>query len=226
MPAPALRASCAAERHRWVACRKALTKSNLPHGPWRHLHRACVTSCGSQIQFLGSDGHRYLFLAKPKDDLRKDARMMEMMGVLNRLLAKHPASRRRNLFVRRCACKECHPNWGRHIQCLLGVHSAGTMSAVAAKQPTKIHPASASAHSHLEITEFEASLAQLCSDSADGGLRLAGEAITLPVSVLALPQSLCTVLLVQVCGDSADGRLLHTEVGATSTCCLQLLSLH
>lgn len=79
-----------------------------------------VTSCGSQIQFLGSDGNRYLFLAKPKDDLRKDARMMEMMGVLNRLLAKHPASRRRNLFVRRCARKKCHPIWVRHMQCLLG----------------------------------------------------------------------------------------------------------
>ena len=55
-----------------------------------------------QIKFLGSDGREYTFLAKPKDDLRKDARMMEMMGVLNRLLARRPASRRRNLAIRRC----------------------------------------------------------------------------------------------------------------------------
>jgi phosphatidylinositol kinase/protein kinase (PI-3 family) len=61
---------------------------------------APATQC-LQIKFLGSDGKEYLFLAKPKDDLRKDARMMEMMGVLNRLLARHPASRRRNLAIRR-----------------------------------------------------------------------------------------------------------------------------
>ena len=50
---------------------------------------------------MGSDGHKYLFLAKPQDDLRKDSRMMDMLGVLNRLLAKQPASRRRALGVRR-----------------------------------------------------------------------------------------------------------------------------
>ena len=55
------------------------------------------------MTLLGSDGKRYIFLAKPKDDLRKDNRMMEMNGILNRLLAKHPASRRRNLHLRRCA---------------------------------------------------------------------------------------------------------------------------
>lgn len=54
-----------------------------------------------QVSFVGSDGHKYLFLAKPQDDLRKDSRMMDMLGVLNRLLAKQPASRRRSLGVRR-----------------------------------------------------------------------------------------------------------------------------
>ena len=67
------------------------------------------TRLPAQIKFLGSDGHEYLFLAKPKDDLRKDARMMEMMGVLNRLLARHPASRRRSLAIRRCGCGR--PGW-------------------------------------------------------------------------------------------------------------------
>ncbi len=41
-------------------------------------------------------------LAKPKDDLRKDHRMMEVVGVINRLCAREPASRRRNLYLRRC----------------------------------------------------------------------------------------------------------------------------
>lgn len=56
-----------------------------------------------QVTLLGSDGKKYIFLAKPKDDLRKDNRMMEMNGILNCLLAKQPASRRRNLHLRRCA---------------------------------------------------------------------------------------------------------------------------
>ena len=56
----------------------------------------------AQIKLLGSDGKQYIFLAKPKDDLRKDNRMMEMNGILNRLLAKQPASRRRSLHLRRC----------------------------------------------------------------------------------------------------------------------------
>jgi serine/threonine-protein kinase ATR len=53
-----------------------------------------------KIAFLGSDGRAYTFLAKPKDDLRKDTRMMEFNALLNRILAKSPASRRRNLYIR------------------------------------------------------------------------------------------------------------------------------
>ena len=65
-----------------------------------------------QIVFIGSDGKEYAFLAKPEDDLRKDSRMMEVAGVLNRLFAKEPASRRRNLYIRRCAS---HVNAAYHI---------------------------------------------------------------------------------------------------------------
>lgn len=57
-----------------------------------------------QITLIGSNGLEYTFLAKPKDDLRKDNRMMEFAGVLNRLFVKDPASRRRNLYVRRYVC--------------------------------------------------------------------------------------------------------------------------
>ena len=52
---------------------------------------------------LGSDGRRYMFLAKPQDDLRKDSRMMEVAGVVNHLFTGQPASRRRNLYLRRRA---------------------------------------------------------------------------------------------------------------------------
>ena len=54
-----------------------------------------------QVVFIGSDGREYPFLVKPDDDLRKDSRMMETAGLLNRLFAKDPLSRRRNLYIRR-----------------------------------------------------------------------------------------------------------------------------
>ena len=56
-----------------------------------------------RIVLIGSDGQEYPFLAKPKDDLRKDNRMMEASGVLNRLFQEEPASRRRGLKIRRFA---------------------------------------------------------------------------------------------------------------------------
>lgn len=53
--------------------------------------------------FLGSDGLEYPFLAKPKDDLRKDARMMEAAGVINRVFLEEPEAKRRQLYLRRFA---------------------------------------------------------------------------------------------------------------------------
>jgi serine/threonine-protein kinase ATR len=56
-----------------------------------------------RIVLIGSDGREYPFLAKPKDDLRKDCRMMEAAGVINRVFEEEPAARRRNLYIRRFA---------------------------------------------------------------------------------------------------------------------------
>ncbi|KAG8655799.1 hypothetical protein MANES_04G069900v8 [Manihot esculenta] len=53
-----------------------------------------------KIVLLGSDGIARPFLCKPKDDLRKDARMMEFNAMINRLLSKYPESRRRKLYLR------------------------------------------------------------------------------------------------------------------------------
>ncbi|WOK94665.1 serine/threonine-protein kinase ATR isoform X1 [Canna indica] len=53
-----------------------------------------------KVVFLGSDGIHRPFLCKPKDDLRKDARMMEFTAMINRLLSKFPESRRRKLYIR------------------------------------------------------------------------------------------------------------------------------
>ena len=64
-----------------------------------------VTVMGSlqrpkKVEVLGSDGQHYPFLCKPKDDLRKDARMMELMTAANRMLDKSTNCRRRKLSVR------------------------------------------------------------------------------------------------------------------------------
>ena len=56
-----------------------------------------------RIVFLGSDGMEYPFLAKPKDDLRKDNRMMEAAGVINSLFKDNVEGRRRDLHLRRFA---------------------------------------------------------------------------------------------------------------------------
>ncbi|KAK7280606.1 hypothetical protein RJT34_25671 [Clitoria ternatea] len=53
-----------------------------------------------KIILLGSDGLERPFLCKPKDDLRKDARMMEFTAMINRLLSKYSESRRRKLYIR------------------------------------------------------------------------------------------------------------------------------
>ncbi|CAL5376955.1 unnamed protein product [Camellia sinensis] len=53
-----------------------------------------------KVFLLGSDGIERPFLCKPKDDLRKDARMMEFNAMINRLLSKCPESRRRKLYIR------------------------------------------------------------------------------------------------------------------------------
>ena len=39
-----------------------------------------------KIIIHASDGHRYPFLCKPRDDLRKDARLMEFDSMINKLL--------------------------------------------------------------------------------------------------------------------------------------------
>jgi serine/threonine-protein kinase ATR len=50
-----------------------------------------------KITVRGSDGQRYPFLVKPKDDLRKDARLMEFNSIINKLLKKDAESSRRQL---------------------------------------------------------------------------------------------------------------------------------
>ncbi|KAJ3818475.1 hypothetical protein EV361DRAFT_810329 [Lentinula raphanica] len=53
-----------------------------------------------KITIHGSDGQTYMFLGKPKDDLRKDARLMDFNAIINKLLKANSESRRRQLHIR------------------------------------------------------------------------------------------------------------------------------
>lgn len=48
----------------------------------------------------GSDGKNYSLLLKPKDDLRKDFRLMEFNTIVNQYLHKDPVARQRRLKIR------------------------------------------------------------------------------------------------------------------------------
>ncbi|KAG6335950.1 hypothetical protein ID866_3139 [Astraeus odoratus] len=53
-----------------------------------------------KITIRGSNGQTYMFLGKPKDDLRKDARLMDFSAIINKLLKANSESRRRQLHIR------------------------------------------------------------------------------------------------------------------------------
>lgn len=53
-----------------------------------------------KIVVIGSNGRSYAFLCKPKDDLRKDARLMEFDSMINNLLQTNSESRKRKLYIR------------------------------------------------------------------------------------------------------------------------------
>jgi serine/threonine-protein kinase ATR len=46
-----------------------------------------------KVTVRGTDGKSYVFLIKPKDDLRKDNRVMELYTMINKLLRKDQESR-------------------------------------------------------------------------------------------------------------------------------------
>ncbi|KZT62935.1 hypothetical protein CALCODRAFT_425546, partial [Calocera cornea HHB12733] len=53
-----------------------------------------------KLSIKADNGRIYWFLCKPKDDLRKDARLMDFNSMINKLLKKDSESRRRQLHIR------------------------------------------------------------------------------------------------------------------------------
>ena len=50
-----------------------------------------------KISIVSQGGQVFQFLGKPKDDLRKDARLMDFDAIINKLLKANSESRRRQL---------------------------------------------------------------------------------------------------------------------------------
>nr|CDS19281.1 phosphatidylinositol 3 and 4 kinase [Echinococcus granulosus] len=53
-----------------------------------------------KMRWLGSDGRRYIIVAKPNDDMRKDSRLMDMNSIINRFLMRNPQTCHRSLGIR------------------------------------------------------------------------------------------------------------------------------
>ncbi|VDM60484.1 unnamed protein product [Angiostrongylus costaricensis] len=53
-----------------------------------------------RIALRGGDGRRYLIMCKPCDELRKDARFMDVNRMMNSLMRQNADARRRQLTVR------------------------------------------------------------------------------------------------------------------------------
>lgn len=53
-----------------------------------------------KLTLRGSDGKSYGLLCKPKDDLRKDQRLMEFNTMINRALKRDPESSKRRLYIK------------------------------------------------------------------------------------------------------------------------------
>jgi serine/threonine-protein kinase ATR len=61
-----------------------------------------------KISIRGSDGRIYNILCKPKDDLRKDQRLMEFNNMINRFLKKDVESSKRRMCKHFTACDSSH----------------------------------------------------------------------------------------------------------------------
>ncbi|KAK9456764.1 hypothetical protein V1511DRAFT_456314 [Dipodascopsis uninucleata] len=87
---------------KWVAATRHRAFSSSPVTILNIEKRADVMNSlqmPRRITVMGSDGNEYFFLCKPKDDLRKDARLMEFNTMINMLLRKDTESAKRNLDI-------------------------------------------------------------------------------------------------------------------------------
>jgi len=65
-----------------------------------------------KLTILGTDGNSYTFLLKGKEDLRQDERVMQLFGLMNRLLTASNETNKRDLEIRTYAVIPLAPNCG------------------------------------------------------------------------------------------------------------------
>ena len=65
-----------------------------------------------RIRILGTDGKVYQLLCKPKDDLRKDQRLLEFNSMISRLLKKDVECSKRRLYIRTYAVTPLNEDCG------------------------------------------------------------------------------------------------------------------
>ncbi|KXN89480.1 Protein kinase rad3 [Leucoagaricus sp. SymC.cos] len=101
-----------------IPLQESLTASLPPASADQATHQPCPTNLPTfheffdeidimrslakprKISIRGTDDQTYMFLGKPKDDLRKDARLMELNSIINKLLKANSESRKRQLHIR------------------------------------------------------------------------------------------------------------------------------
>ena len=69
----------------------------------------------------GTDGRKYVFLAKPKDDLRRDSRVMEFQSLMNMLLRKDAGAFRFALLSRCLGVGDGCEGWDWSPACVNGI---------------------------------------------------------------------------------------------------------
>lgn len=101
-------------------------RGTLPHWPaplFAVSDRTLGLLCPHpQVTFVGSDGRHYTFLAKPKDDLRKDNRMMEAAGERPHRAALRNAAQRELLSRDSSVPPELRTGVDEALPCLLHTH--------------------------------------------------------------------------------------------------------
>ena len=65
-----------------------------------------------KVKIRGSDGNNYSLLCKPKDDLRKDQRLLEFNSMIGRLLKKDADCSKRGLYIRTYAVTPLNEDCG------------------------------------------------------------------------------------------------------------------
>ena len=106
---------------------KSATTTNFEHNPFPselvylssiedtiHVMRSLVQP--KKVTFRGTNGRRYSFLCKPKDDLRRDCRLLDVNNLLNKLFMKDPECRKRNLHIRTYVSSRIYFQYSRVFQ--------------------------------------------------------------------------------------------------------------